>query len=187
MDKNKLIVFTAPSGAGKTTIVQHLLGKYPQLAFSISATTRTRRTTEIEGKDYYFMSKEAFELRIHQGAFMEWEEVYPDIFYGTLKSEVERLWKMGKQVLFDIDVQGAINLKKDNPNSCFVIFVKPPSLQTLIDRLKNRKTETEESLKKRVNKLKQELEYADQFDHCLINDDLSLALTEAENIIEGIL
>ena len=183
----KLIVFTAPSGAGKTTIVRHLLQKYDQLAFSISATTRPKRKGEEDGKDYYFISKEEFKRRIEEDAFVEWEEVYADVFYGTLKDEIDRIWGTGKHVIFDIDVQGAINLKHNYPESCEVVFVKPPSLEVLIQRLKGRKTESEESLKKRIEKLRDELDYADRFDHFVLNDQLPKALHQAEKLIEQIL
>ena len=184
---NKLIVFTAPSGSGKTTIVRHLLLKYDQLAFSISATTRSKRAREQNGKDYYFMTKEEFETKIDQSAFLEWEEVYPNIYYGTLKSEVERLWKAGKYVIFDIDVQGATRLKQQYSDQCFVVFVKPPSFDVLIKRLKRRNTENKTSLEMRINKIREEMEYADLFDYCLLNDELSIALKEAENLIANLI
>ncbi len=183
---NKLIVFTAPSGAGKTTIVRYLLEKYDHLAFSISATTRGKRINEEDGKDYYFISEEKFRKLIDEGAFLEWEEVYPGVFYGTLKSEIERLWSKGKDVVFDIDVKGAANIKKAYADCCYVVFVKPPSLEVLIKRLVDRETETEESLNTRIAKLKEELAYAHTFDYCLLNDGLEDAFRQAEQLIEDI-
>ena len=180
----KLIIVTAPSGAGKTTIVKHLLKTYDNLAFSISASTRSKREAEVEGKDYYFMDVEKFRSLINRGAFLEWEEVYENQYYGTLKSEVERLWAEGKHVVFDIDVKGAINLKMVYPGSTLTIFVKPPKPEVLAERLKRRQSESEESLQKRITKANFELTFEEKFDVVLINDDLGTALKEAEWIIE---
>lgn len=182
----KLIVLTAPSGAGKTTIVRHLLKKYNHLAFSISATTRPRRTTEIDGKDYYFISKEAFQTKIANGDFLEWEEVYSGVLYGTLREEVERLWANGKRVVFDMDVKGALNIKRIYEQECCTIFIQPPSFEILIDRLTKRKTEDASSLKKRIAKIKEELKYSNSFDYCIINDELEVTFQEAEAIIENL-
>lgn len=153
----KLIIFTAPSGAGKTTIVKHLLKKFNEvLSFSVSATTRSKRETETYGKDYYFLSTEEFQKKLADGDFIEWQEVYPNQFYGTLRQEIERLWKDGKNVVFDIDVQGAINLKNAFPDETLAIFVQPPSYEVLEQRLRNRHTEDNASLEKRLAKAKKD-------------------------------
>lgn len=180
-----MIVFTAPSGAGKTTIVRHLLSKYrDQLAFSVSATTRPRRTNEEDGKDYYFMSEEEFKVLIDEDQFIEWEEVYFGRYYGTLKTEVDRLVEQGKKLLFDIDVHGAQSIKKRYGDRCLAIFVKPPSFSVLVQRLKNRQTENLDSFKKRVDKVKKEMLFEHSFDFVLLNDELDKTLLEAEKIIE---
>ena len=180
----KLIVFSAPSGSGKTTIVRHLLeqSKLP-LAFSISATTRAPRGNEKNGVDYYFLSKEEFEQKIREGAFLEYEEVYPGLFYGTLKSEIERLWASGKAVLFDIDVMGGLTIKKTYPEKTLTVFVKPPSVEALEQRLRNRNTDSEETLQVRLAKSASELEKASAFDEILINDKLEDALRLAETLV----
>lgn len=185
-DKNyDLVVFTAPSGAGKTTIVRHLLQKYPEdFSFSISATTRTKRPKEIDGKDYYFLDNDTFKDRIENGDFIEWEEVYEDRLYGTLHSEVKRILQSGKKVIFDIEVNGAQNLKEKYGDRCLVIFVKPPSFQILINRLENRKTESPQSFRKRVMRIKSELLFENAFDMVLLNDILEETLLNAEQIIE---
>ena len=186
--KKKLLVFTAPSGAGKTTVVQHLLDEYRDaLGFSVSATTRKKRKYERGGKDYYFISKEEFKKSIDKNEFVEWEEVYENQFYGTLKSEVERLWKKGKAVVFDIDVKGALNIKKNYGEDSLVVFISPPSLEILIERLKNRGTESEKSLKKRIARVKKEMDYKDKFDIVLINDFLPETFRKAEQIVEDFL
>lgn len=184
---SKLIAITAPSGAGKTTIVRHLLATYDELAFSVSATNRKKRDHETDGKDYYFLSTREFKKRIKNGDFLEWEEVYKNQFYGTLKSEVERIWEAGKNIVFDIEVKGATNIKKMYPDQSMVIFIRPPSLDTLIKRLKNRKTESAESLKKRIARVKEEMTYENNFDKILVNDILKVALKEAELMIEDYL
>ncbi|MBK8668340.1 MAG: guanylate kinase [Saprospiraceae bacterium] len=181
--EGKMFIFTAPSGAGKTTIVRHLLEKYDFLGFSISATTRAKRDYETDGKDYYFMSVETFKERVANGDFVEWEEVYHGQFYGKLKSEVERIWAAGKHLVFDIDVRGAQNLKKIYTNKCMSVFVRPPSVQVLIQRLIQRNTETAESLEKRLNKVKREMVFENTFDIVLVNDLLEISLKEAEHII----
>ena len=183
----KMIIFTAPSGAGKTTIVRHLMQTYPQLGFSISATTRPARPHEKDGIDYHFMSIEDFREKIHDGAFAEFEEVYPGQYYGTLKSEISRLAESGQTAIFDIDVKGADNLKRTYGDQCLCVFVRPPSLQTLIDRLRNRKTESEESFRKRIQKAKFELTYENRFDEVLVNDILEVALKDAEYLVEDFL
>lgn len=181
--QNKTIVFTAPSGAGKTTIVKHLLAKFPdKLAFSISATTRQKREMETNGMDYYFLTKEEFKKKITNDEFIEWEEVYDDQYYGTLKSEITRLWAQGKIVVFDVDVKGATSIKNYFKKNCLAIFVSPPSVEILIDRLKNRGTETPQSLKKRIARVRTEMKYKYKFDEVIVNDDLQLAFSEAEKL-----
>lgn len=185
--KTKLLVFTAPSGAGKTTIVRHLLNTFPQLAFSVSATTRMRRDYEVDAKDYYFLSESDFQNKITTKEFAEWEEVYAGQFYGTLKSEIVRINGEGKCIIFDIDVQGALRLKKHYKENCLTVFVHPPSLESLIIRLKKRNTETLATLKKRIDKASRELEFAPKFDAILMNDDLETALKNAEEIVKTFL
>ena len=182
-NEGKMFIFTAPSGAGKTTIVRHLLKQYDFLGFSISATTREKRAHEVDGKDYYFLSKEEFDKRVKNDEFVEWEEVYEDR-YGTLKSEVERVWALNKHVVFDIEVKGATNIKKLYGDRCKAIFIKPPSLKILIERLTNRNTESESSLRKRIARVKREMTYQNSFDAVLVNDLLEVALKEAEFFIE---
>ncbi|MEO1434607.1 MAG: guanylate kinase [Bacteroidota bacterium] len=188
MDKprkhKQLIVVAAPSGAGKTTIVRHLLATFDELAFSVSATTRPRRAHEKNGEHYYFLSVDDFKSKIEHGDFLEWEEVYHNQFYGTLSSELDRLSQMGKTVVFDIDVQGAINIKAQFGEDCFTVFVMPPSLETLTLRLQGRKTESPESLKKRIDKAEEELALAPRFDYILLNDQLDVALQESEKIVQ---
>ncbi len=183
----KLIIFTAPSGAGKTTIVRHLLQQNHSLAFSVSATTRSPRPGEIHGRDYYFFSKADFEQAIRNEAFAEWEEVYQGLFYGTLRSEIDRLWKAGKHVLFDIDVKGAMSLKQQYPEQTLTVFVMPPSPETLFERLRARSTETEASLQKRLAKAKEELLFVNKCDKILVNNVLENALEEAENLVHAFL
>lgn len=185
MQQGKLIIFSAPSGAGKTTIVQHLLKKIPELEFSISACSREKRGDEVNGVDYYFISVEEFKKKIKHDEFIEWEEVYKDNFYGTLKSEIERIWTKGKHVIFDVDVDGGLNLKKQFGAKALAIFVMPPSIQSLEERLKQRKTETPESIARRMGKAGAELKKADQFDKILINEDLQTAFKEAEKSVQG--
>ena len=179
----KLIVFTAPSGSGKTTVVRHLLETFDALAFSTSATTRARRGYEVHGRDYYFLSHETFKLWIKESAFVEWEEVYKNQYYGTLKFELERLWAHGKHVIFDIDVKGAMSLKEQFPDRAVAVFIKVPSIEILIERLRKRKTETEQSLQKRIRRVKEELKYEHLFDHVLINDELETTLQNARKMI----
>ncbi len=182
--EGKLIVFSAPSGSGKTTIVKELL-KEPELKleFSVSATSRKKRPNETEGKDYYFLSAEEFKQKIKENAFAEWEEVYKNQFYGTLKSEIERIRKKGKNVVFDIDVAGGISIKKLFGNNCLTIFIQPPSINELEKRLRNRGTETEESIKKRLAKAEKEMTYAKLFDIIVVNDVLEDAVKEVYDLI----
>jgi len=182
--EGKMFIFTAPSGAGKTTIVRHLLKTYNFLDFSVSATTREMRDYEVDGKDYYFLTPEEFRKRVDNDEFIEWEEVYKDQYYGTLKSEVNRVWESGKHIVFDIEVKGATNIKDLYKEKCHAIFIKPPSLEILIERLTNRKTESAASLKKRIARVKREMEYQDTFDAILVNDLLQVALKEAEFMVE---
>ncbi len=182
--KGKLIIVTAPSGAGKTTIVRHLLNKYDDIAFSVSATSRSKREHEKDGVDYYFLNPSEFRKKIEAGEFLEWEEVYENQYYGTLKSEVQRLWDEGKHIIFDIDVKGAYNIKQAYPDFSLTIFVKPPSPEILFERLRNRGSETPESYRRRVKRATLELQYEDKFDKVLLNDDLDRALKEAEFLVE---
>ena len=183
-DTRKLIVFSAPSGSGKTTIVRHLLNDTDlPLAFSISATTRKPRPGEVDGKDYYFLSVEAFKERIAIDAFVEWEEVYEGVLYGTLKTEIERIWNAHRAVVFDIDVEGGISIKQFFKEKALTVFVQPPSIEDLRNRLESRNTESHEQLEVRVNKASQELQKSTEFDTILINDQLEKALHEAEQIV----
>src|ERR1700709_2040460 len=181
--EGKLIIFSAPSGAGKTTIVQHLLSKIPELEFSISATTRKARGDEKDGKDYYFISKEQFLHLIAKKYFVEFEEVYSGTFYGTLRTEIERIWAKGKTVIFDIDVEGGMHLKRKYAEQALAIFVQPPSLEVLIERLTGRGTDSHEKLQERFGKAEKELNYAPQFDIILKNHDLQTACNEAEDLV----
>ena len=183
--KGKLIVFTAPSGSGKTTIVRHLLAQADlNLEFSISAATREARGEEVNGKDYYFMSLDQFKQHIKNEDFVEWEEVYRDNFYGTLKSEVERIWAKGKNVIFDIDVAGGLRIKSKFPEETLAVFVKPPSVDELTRRLKERSTESEEKINMRIAKAHVELATAPQFDVIIKNYDLEVALDEAYQLVK---
>lgn len=183
----KILIFTAPSGAGKTTIVRHLLRHFPQLAFSVSATTRPARPGEVHGKDYYFIEPQEFQRKIANGDFVEYEEVYPGRFYGTLYSEIERIWALNQTIIFDIEVKGATNLKAFYPASSLAVFVQPPSKEVLFDRLRSRSTEDEDSLNVRFARAEEELGYANNFDRILINDQLKDALDEAEVITANLL
>ncbi len=179
----KLIIFSAPSGAGKTTIVRHLLEKNLNLEFSVSATSRAPRHNEIDGKDYYFLTEKEFKQKIENDEFLEWQEVYSGIYYGSLKSEVERIRNNGKNVVFDVDVVGGLNIKKFYGDEALAIFVQPPSIEELRKRLISRSTESEEKIKMRIAKAEQELGFASQFDKLVTNNDLEQACREAENLI----
>ena len=183
----KVIIFSAPSGAGKSTIVNHLLKKDLGLEFSISATCRAPRGQEVHGKEYYFFTQEEFKDRIATGEFLEYEEVYPGCFYGTLKSEVERIWAAGHTVLFDVDVLGGINLKKQLGNEAMSIFIQPPSVAVLRERLIGRATDSIEKIEERVAKAEYELSFATQFDRVVVNDRLEEAFQEAEQIVRDFL
>ncbi|NRT12288.1 guanylate kinase [Flavobacterium sp. 14A] len=184
MKKGKLIVFSAPSGSGKTTIVKHLLGQEElNLEFSISAASRDARGEEVNGKDYYFISTEDFKTHIKNEDFLEWEEVYRDNFYGTLKSEIERIWAQGKNVIFDIDVAGGLRIKSKFPEETLAVFVKPPSIDELKIRLKKRSTESEDKINMRIAKASVELATAPQFDVVIKNYDLEVALEEAVALV----
>jgi guanylate kinase len=186
--KGKIIIFSAPSGAGKTTIVKHLLNKKKfKLEFSISACSRKKRVNEIHGKDYYFLSIEEFKQKIDNNEFIEWEEVYKDNFYGSLKSEVKRITESGNNVIFDVDVIGGINIKKIYQERALSIFVMPPSIEELEKRLVARSTDSKDVIKTRLDKAKQEISYSNQFDKIIINDKLDDSFKEAENILSSFL
>lgn len=179
----KLIIFSAPSGSGKTTIVQHLLQTHPNLGFSISASTRHKRGTEISGRDYHFLSLEEFQQKIANDEFVEYEEVYPGAYYGTLKSEVERIWAGGKHAVFDVDVKGGLSLKKYYGDRALAIFVKCPSMEVLEARLRSRKTDSEDSIQSRLYKVKFEMSFEPRFDITLVNDKLEDALERAHKLV----
>ncbi len=183
-NENKVIIFSAPSGAGKSTIVKHLLDKYPFLEFSISATSRPPRGEEKNGVDYYFFTKEEFEQKIRKGEFVEYEEVYAGSYYGTLQSEVERIWAKGHIILFDIDVKGGINIKRLYGSHALAVFIQPPSVEALKERLVKRGTDSPQAIERRVAKAEEELGYAGSFDRVIVNDSLECALREAEAVVE---
>ena len=185
MKTGKLIVFSAPSGSGKTTLVQHLLSQSIPLGFSISATSRAPRGKEQNGIDYHFMTPKEFQEKIQQDAFLEYEEVYQGLYYGTLLSELNRLWNQEKHILFDIDVIGGLNIKKKYPNNTLAIFVQPPSIKILEERLKKRATDSEETIQKRIQKAQMEIEYAPKFDTVLINKDLKTAKKEVVQVVRN--
>lgn len=179
----KLIIFSAPSGSGKTTLVHHLLGQFDELCFSISATSREKRGSEQDGKDYHFLSKEAFESKIDAGDFIEWEEVYAGTYYGTLRSAVEKLLASGKSVIFDVDVKGGLNIKRQYGPKALAIFVQAGSLDVLQERLSKRNTESAEKLQMRLNKAATEMAFAHAFDYILINEDLDTAKRTAVQVV----
>ena len=185
---NKVLIFSAPSGAGKSTIVGHILGIWKDtMEFSISATSRAPRGTEQNGREFHFVSPDEFRRLISEDSFVEYEEVYKDHFYGTLKSEVERIWAAGHVIIFDVDVKGGVNLKKYFGEKALSIFIKAPSVETLRQRLVKRGTDSPEAIAERVEKASQEMEYAPQFDYVLINDDLATAFGEVEKVVEDFL
>lgn len=187
MTEGKCIIFSAPSGAGKTTIVHYLLEQELNLSFSISACTRPRRENEINGVDYYFHTVEGFKEKIKDGSFIEWEEVYKDHFYGTLHSEIDRIWESGHHVIFDVDVVGGLKLKKHFGKKALAIFVMPPDIATLEKRLRNRATESEEKLLRRVKKAEIEINSANLFDEIIVNDNLNNALMKAKQLVNNFL
>ncbi|MDC1519049.1 guanylate kinase [bacterium] len=185
--KHKLVVFSAPSGSGKTTVVRHLLDVIPDLEFSISATTRPMRAGEKHGQDYYFYTNEEFQAAIEKNAFIEYEEVYKGVNYGTLKTEVHRLWEEGKTVIFDLDVEGGLTIKKYYGEQALALFLRPPSVDILIDRLRSRNTENEEQLTIRIAKVHSELKFEQLFDKVIVNDVLSDTFVNAESIVTSFL
>lgn len=182
MLRGHLIVVSAPSGAGKTTIVKAILANYPSMLFSVSATTRPKRETETDGNDYFFLARDEFERRIKSGELVEWEEIYGNL-YGTLKSEVEKALASGKSMLFDIDVKGGLSIKRKYPNDSLLIFIRPPSVEVLEARLRNRKTEDDETFKRRMARVTMEMGMASQFDHQVINDNLQVAIEEVDKLV----
>lgn len=183
MNNKKVIIFSAPSGAGKSTIVGHLLEKFPFLEFSVSATSRQPRGSEQNGKEYYFITADEFRRKIAAGELVEYQEVYQGSFYGTLKSEVERIWAKGHIILFDIDVKGGVNLKKLYGNKAMAVFIQPPSLKVLEERLRNRGTDTEAAIETRIHKAIEEMTYAPDFDKVIVNDKLEDSFAQAEKIV----
>ena len=181
--ENKIIIITAPSGAGKTSITHYLLKAIPQLSFSVSAATRPPREFEKEGTDYYFMSQQEFQQKIRHNDFVEWEMVYEGKYYGTLKSELQKIWKMKKVPLLDIDIKGAIHVQQQHPQNCLTIFVEPPSVDELKKRLFSRGTETEESFRARISKASYEISFKHSFDKVIVNDHLERACKEAEETV----
>ena len=181
--KGKLIIISAPSGSGKTTIVNHLLRQKLNLVFSVSATSRKPRPGEINGINYFFLTKEEFKNKINNNEFLEWEEVYEGIYYGTLKSEVDKKREKGENIIFDVDVVGGLNIKNIYEKEALSIFIKPPSLEELESRLQKRSTETPDKIEMRINKAKKELQFAEMFDAVIVNENLQIALREAENMV----
>ena len=181
----KLIVISAPSGAGKTSIVHYLLKNMPELAFSVSACSREKREDEVHGGDYFFLGVEGFKNKIAENSFLEWEQVYENQFYGTLKSEVERIWQKGKTVIFDVDVVGGLNIKKQYPTECLSIFIIPPSLEVLQERLVARGSESDESLQKRLDKAEEEIAKNQEFDSIILNDNFDIAFKETMGVISN--
>lgn len=181
--QGKAIIVCAPSGAGKTTIVRHLVENIPELKFSISATTRNPRPNELDGKDYYFLTRKEFESKVENGDILEWQEVYENAFYGTLKSEVERIWEAGQHIIFDVEVLGGMNLKKTMGENALSIFIKVDDINILRKRLESRKTESSDSLDRRVQRAVMEMNEENKFDKVIVNHDLETALAEAREIV----
>ncbi len=184
---NKIVILSAPSGSGKTTIMQRVVADFPQLEFSVSATSRAPRGNEQHGVEYYFMTREQFLTDVDAGRFVEWEEVYDGCHYGTLRSEMERIWKSGKTIIFDVDVRGGVNLKKLFGDQALSIFIMPPSVEVLRERLISRGTDTPEAIEKRVAKAEEEIAFAPQFDVVVVNDILEDAITEVETKVNAFL
>lgn len=185
MKNGKIIIFSAPSGSGKSTLIGHLLKRFPQLEFSISATSRAPRGSEVNGKEYYFLSNEEFKNKVAAGEFVEWEEVYTGTCYGTLRSELKRIWDKGHVIVFDVDVKGGVNLKKIFGDDALSIFIMPPSVEELRRRLEKRGTDTPETIAKRVAKAEEEITYAPLFDKIVVNDSLETAIADATRITES--
>lgn len=183
MKEGKLVIFSAPSGAGKTTIVKRILESRTDLEFSVSACSRAKRENETNGKDYYFIAADEFRKRVDNNEFLEWEQVYENSYYGTLKSELQRIWSKDHHVIFDVDVIGGLNIKKYGGINALAIFVMPPSVEELQNRLINRASETPETLKKRIDKAKYELTFAEKFDNIIVNDNLERAVEEAKSLV----
>ena len=179
----KLIVISAPSGAGKTSIVHHLLKNMDELSFSVSACSREKRENEIDGKDYHFLGVKGFQKKIKEDSFLEWEQVYENQYYGTLKSEIERIWGEGKTVIFDVDVVGGLNIKKQYPKECLSIFIMPPSVDVLRERLSGRGSESEEKIEIRLDKAEEEIAENQEFDTVILNDDFEIACQETQEVI----
>lgn len=188
MQNGKLVIFSAPSGSGKTTIVRHLLKSFPDhLEFSVSATSRPKRGNEENGRDYYYLTPHEFKQKIGREEFLEWEEVYAGTYYGTLKSEVDRIWKAGKAVIFDIDVEGGLNLKNQFKDNALAVFVMPPSIKILEERLRSRQTDSPESIARRIQKAEKELKTAELFDVFILNETLAAACEKAEKVVSEFL
>lgn len=187
MDNRKAVIFSAPSGSGKSTIVSHILKLHPELKFSVSAASRAPRGDEKNGVAYWFISADEFRKRIADNDFVEYEEVYPGSFYGTLKSEVERIWDNGDAIIFDVDVKGGVNLKKYFGDRALSVFIQAPSVEVLRQRLVSRATDSPEAIKRRVAKAAEEMTYADKFDHIIVNDDLQKAYADAERLVSDFL
>lgn len=184
---NKVVIFSAPSGSGKSTVVNHILGLHPEMEFSVSATSRAPRGTEQDGVEYYFLPVEEFRRLIGKDAFVEYEQVYAGRYYGTLKSEVERIWAKGHVIIFDVDVKGGVNLKKYFGDAALSVFIKAPSVEVLRQRLISRKTDSPEAIEERVAKAAEEMTYENQFDYVLVNDDLATAFADAERVVDEFL
>lgn len=187
MNQNKVVIFSAPSGSGKSTVVNHILPLHPEMEFSISATSRAPRGQEVDGKEYYFIAVDDFRKKINENQFVEYEEVYDGRFYGTLKSEVERIWAKGHAIVFDVDVKGGVNLKKYFGEKALSVFIQAPSVEALRERLIGRATDSMEEIQKRVAKAEEEMTYADKFDYVLVNDDLQKAYKEIEVVVDEFL
>jgi guanylate kinase len=183
MNRGRLIVISAPSGCGKTTIAKAILAKHPEMLFSVSATTRPMRNGEVNGKDYFFLTKQEFEARIKDGGLVEWEEIYGN-YYGTLKSEIHNALDNGCSMMFDVDVKGALSIRRNFPKDSVLVFIEPPGMEVLIERLKNRKTENAETLKRRLDRVPMELDQGAQFDFKVVNDDLDTAIAQVDEIVK---